>query len=77
MSDITTGSGRLSPGAKAALGVTSVVISHDIGSAFKVADQIAFLYQGEIVAVGPPAEVRKAPHPQVQAFLRTWFEKGS
>jgi phospholipid/cholesterol/gamma-HCH transport system ATP-binding protein len=63
--------------AKAALGVTSVVISHDIGSAFKVADQIAFLYEGEIVAVGPPAEVRKAPHPRVQAFLRTWFEKGS
>jgi phospholipid/cholesterol/gamma-HCH transport system ATP-binding protein len=62
--------------AKAALGVTSVVISHDIGSSFKVADQVAFLYQGQIVAVGTPSEIRKASHPQLQAFLRTWFEKG-
>ncbi len=63
--------------AKQALGVTSVVISHDIGSAFKVADQVAVLYQGTIVAVGTPAEVRRSPHPHVQDFLRTWFEKGS
>lgn len=63
--------------AKQALGVTSVVISHDIGSAFKVADQVAVLYQGAIVAVGTAEEVRKSPHPHVQAFLRTWFEKGS
>ena len=62
--------------AKAALGVTSVVISHDIGSAFLVADQIAFLYDGAIVEAGPPAELRKSREPHVQAFLRTWFEKG-
>jgi phospholipid/cholesterol/gamma-HCH transport system ATP-binding protein len=63
--------------AKRALGVTSIVISHDIGSAFKVADQIAFLYEGVIVAVGTPAEVRKSDHHRVREFLRTWFEKGS
>jgi phospholipid/cholesterol/gamma-HCH transport system ATP-binding protein len=63
--------------AKRALGVTSVVISHDIGSAFKVADQIAFLYEGVIVAAGAPAEVRQSKHHRVQEFLRTWFEKGS
>jgi phospholipid/cholesterol/gamma-HCH transport system ATP-binding protein len=63
--------------AKAALGVTSVVISHDIGSSFKVADQIAFLYEGTIVAVGPPESLRRSTHPQLKAFLRTWFEKGA
>lgn len=63
--------------ASRALGVTSIVISHDIGSAFKIADQLAFLYQGVIVAHGPPASVRHVTHPRVQEFLRTWFEKGS
>lgn len=61
--------------AREALGVTSVVISHDIGSAFKIADQLAFLYEGEIVAAGPPRDMRHCEHPQVRAFLRTWFEK--
>lgn len=59
------------------LGVTSIVISHDVGSAFKIADQLAFLYQGVIVAHGPPQSMRQQTHPRVQEFLRTWFEKGS
>jgi len=59
--------------AKRALGVTSVVISHDIGSAFKVADQLAFLYEGRIVECAPPAEVRHSTHPQVREFLQMWF----
>lgn len=62
--------------AKRALGVTSVVISHDIGSAFKVADQIAFLADGAIVAHGTPRDMRECEHPRVREFLRTWFEKG-
>lgn len=61
--------------AKKQLGVTSVVISHDIASAFKVADQIAFLYQGKLVAKGPPKEMRTAEHPKVREFLNTWFGK--
>ncbi len=61
--------------AKTSLGVTSVVISHDIASAFNVADRIAFLYEGEIVAYGPPEEVKASPHPFVSRFLGTWFRK--
>src|SRR5207245_3811994 len=61
--------------AKEKLGVTSVVISHDVASAFKVADKLAMLYEGQIVAEGPPAEFRKNPHPHVQHFLGTWFGK--
>ena len=61
--------------AKRSLGVTSVVISHDIASAFNVADYIAFLYEGHIVAYGPPQKVKDTQHPFVQQFLGTWFRK--
>lgn len=61
--------------AKDSLSVTSVVISHDIASTFNIADQIAFLYEGEIVAYGPPDEVKAADHEFVQQFLGTWFRK--
>lgn len=61
--------------AKRQLGVTSVVISHDIASAFKVADNIAFLSQGHIVEFGPPAQLRQSEQPAVKAFLSTWFGK--
>ncbi|MFZ5439723.1 MAG: ABC transporter ATP-binding protein [Myxococcota bacterium] len=61
--------------AKKQLGVTSVVISHDIASAFKVADNIAFLYQGVIVDQGHPSTLRHSEHPGVKLFLQTWFGK--
>jgi phospholipid/cholesterol/gamma-HCH transport system ATP-binding protein len=61
--------------AKQRLGITSMVISHDIASAFKVADRLAVLYDGRIAAEGTPAEVRQSPDPFVQRFLSTWFEK--
>jgi phospholipid/cholesterol/gamma-HCH transport system ATP-binding protein len=61
--------------AKRALGITSMVISHDIASAFKVADRLGVLYDGHLVAEGTPAEVRESKHPFVQKFLSLWFEK--
>jgi phospholipid/cholesterol/gamma-HCH transport system ATP-binding protein len=61
--------------AKERLGVTSMVISHDIASAFKVADRLAVLYDGHIAAQGTPEEVRASPDPFVQKFLSLWFEK--
>ena len=61
--------------AKAKLGVTSLVISHDVASSFKVADQIAFLSDGKIVAHAPPAQLRASNHPVVKLFLSTWFGK--
>jgi phospholipid/cholesterol/gamma-HCH transport system ATP-binding protein len=60
-------------GARKKLGVTSVVISHDIGSAFHIADQIAMLHFGVIVAQGTPAELRKTQEPHTKEFLATWF----
>jgi phospholipid/cholesterol/gamma-HCH transport system ATP-binding protein len=61
--------------AKQRLGVTSMVISHDIASAFKVADRLAVLYDGHIAAQGTPDEVRRSDHPFVQRYLSMWFEK--
>jgi phospholipid/cholesterol/gamma-HCH transport system ATP-binding protein len=61
--------------AKRELGVTSVVISHDIASSFKVADNIAFLYEGTIVDQGPPERLRHSQHLGLKLFLQTWFGK--
>nr|WP_095981849.1 ABC transporter ATP-binding protein [Melittangium boletus] len=57
------------------LGITSVVISHDIASAFNIANQIAFLSKGVILEQGPPEQVRASEHPTVKVFLETWFGK--
>ena len=59
--------------AREALQVTSVVISHDIRSAFKVATKLAVLYDGRIVAEGQPEEIANHPHPHVRKFVGTHF----
>ncbi|HET6412033.1 MAG TPA: ABC transporter ATP-binding protein [Anaeromyxobacter sp.] len=61
--------------ARERLGITSMVISHDIASAFRVADRVGVLYDGHLAAVGTPVEVRASSHPFVQRFLSTWFAK--
>jgi phospholipid/cholesterol/gamma-HCH transport system ATP-binding protein len=61
--------------AKERLGITSMVISHDVASSFRVADRMAVLYDGHLAAEGTPAEVRDSKDPFVQRFLSTWFEK--
>ncbi len=61
--------------ARDALKVTSVVISHDIGSAFKVGTKIAVLYGGRIVAEGTPDVLKENPHPHVRKFVGTWLER--
>jgi phospholipid/cholesterol/gamma-HCH transport system ATP-binding protein len=60
-------------GARSRLHVTSVVISHDIGSAFHIADRIAVINNGRIVEEGTPAEVRRTQEPFTKQFLATWF----
>ena len=60
---------------KAKLGVTSVVITHDMHSAFKIADYIAFLYEGNILLHGTPEEFRRTDNPYVKQFV-TGSSKG-
>lgn len=57
------------------LQVTSVVISHDVGSALQVADDIAVINEGVIVEDCPASEIKKSTHPFVRRFLDTWFHK--
>jgi len=51
------------------LGITFVIISHDVKGAFLVADRIAMLYKGKIVGQGSPEEIRNHESPIVQQFL--------
>jgi phospholipid/cholesterol/gamma-HCH transport system ATP-binding protein len=52
------------------LKVTSVVVTHDMRSAYKVADRMAMLYNGRIVALGTPKEIQESADPVVQQFIR-------
>lgn len=51
-------------------GVTSVVVTHDMESAYRIADRIAVLYEGEFAAIGTPEEIRTSKHPYVQEFVQ-------
>ena len=53
--------------------VTSVVVSHDRDLAFGVADRIAMMHEGQIIAIGTPEEVRRNTDPRVQRFLTADF----
>lgn len=51
------------------LKVTSVVVTHDMKSAYKVGDRIAMLYQGKIIADGTPEQIQGSDHPVVHQFI--------
>jgi len=51
------------------LGVTSVVVTHDMVSAFKVADRIAMLYKGRIIEIGSVEEIKNTSNPFVKQFI--------
>jgi phospholipid/cholesterol/gamma-HCH transport system ATP-binding protein len=51
------------------LGVTSIAVTHDMPSAYKIADRIAMLSKGRIVFTGTVDEVRTTTHPMVRQFI--------
>jgi phospholipid/cholesterol/gamma-HCH transport system ATP-binding protein len=51
------------------LKVTSIVITHDMVSTYKVADRVAMLYQGKIITTGSPKEIRDSNNPIIQQFI--------
>jgi phospholipid/cholesterol/gamma-HCH transport system ATP-binding protein len=51
------------------LGVTSVVVTHDMKSAYRVADRVAMLYEGDIRWVGTPAQIQEVEDPVVRGFI--------
>ncbi|MGI6394252.1 MAG: ABC transporter ATP-binding protein [bacterium] len=56
------------------LGVTCVVISHDIASTFRGADKVALLYDGLIQFFGTPADAVKSEHPVLKQFISNSFK---
>ncbi len=51
------------------LKVTSVTVTHDMKSAYKIADRIAMLYDRKIIAIGTPDEIKKSDNPIVKQFI--------
>ena len=52
------------------LGLTVLVVTHDLGLAWNIADRVAVMYLGRIVEIGPTADVLQSPqHPYTQALL--------
>ena len=58
--------------------MTMVVVSHEIGFAASVGQQVAFLDGGRILLRGTPGEVfRKPRHPRLDQFLDTYLDRGA
>jgi phospholipid/cholesterol/gamma-HCH transport system ATP-binding protein len=57
--------------------VTSLVVSHDRDLAFGIADRIAFISEGKIIAIGSPDEMKQSKDPAIQKFLRADFKPES
>ena len=51
------------------LSVTSVAITHDMNSAYKIADRISMLYEGKIIQTGSPSEIKNTENPVVRQFI--------
>lgn len=54
---------------KEELGVTSLVITHDMQSAYRISDRIAMLYEGRVLTEGTPEEIRNSENPIVRGFV--------
>ena len=52
------------------LGVTSVIVTHELELCFAISDRIGLLAEGRLVETGAPAELRASPRAEVQEFLR-------
>jgi peptide/nickel transport system ATP-binding protein len=65
-------------GLRTDLGLAALVVTHDLGLAWNIADRVAVMYLGRIVEVGPAAEVLTAPrHPYTKALLSVLPESGA
>lgn len=51
------------------LGVTSIVVTHDMHSAYKVANRIAMIYDGKIIGTGTPEEIKASQDPYIHQFV--------
>jgi phospholipid/cholesterol/gamma-HCH transport system ATP-binding protein len=56
-------------GLKRAFNMTVVVVTHEMASAFRIADRMAMLYKGSLIAVGTKEELKNNPHPHIRQFF--------
>jgi len=56
-------------GLKRAFNMTVVVVTHEMTSAFRIADRMAMLYKGSILAVGTKEELQSSTHPRIRQFF--------
>jgi phospholipid/cholesterol/gamma-HCH transport system ATP-binding protein len=56
-------------GLKRAFNMTVVVVTHEMASAFRIADRMAMLYKGSLIAVGTKEELQSSSHPRIRQFL--------
>ncbi len=54
---------------KKQLGLTSVVVTHDLELMRKVADKVVVLFEGKAIYFGPVPDLDKSEHPHIQEFL--------
>jgi phospholipid/cholesterol/gamma-HCH transport system ATP-binding protein len=54
---------------KRAFHMTIVVVTHELASAFLIADRMVLIDKGNVVAIGATAEMRASTHPRVRQFL--------
>lgn len=54
---------------KRELGMTQIVVTHDMESAYTIADRIAMFYHGEMIQIGTPDEIRGSDSPEVLHFI--------
>jgi phospholipid/cholesterol/gamma-HCH transport system ATP-binding protein len=54
---------------KERLGLTQMVVTHDMVSAYRIADRIAVLYEGKVAQYGTPREIQESTHPYVRQFV--------
>jgi peptide/nickel transport system ATP-binding protein len=59
------------------LGMAVIFVTHDLGVAAEIADQVAVMYAGRLVEYGPAREVLKAPaHPYTQGLMKATVHRG-
>jgi phospholipid/cholesterol/gamma-HCH transport system ATP-binding protein len=56
-------------GLKRAFNMTVVVVTHEMASAFRIADRMAMLYNGSLIAVGTKEELQSSSHPRIRQFF--------
>ncbi len=56
-------------GLKRAFNMTVVVVTHELASAFRIADRMAMLYNGSLIATGTPEEMKANKHPRIRQFF--------